>query len=35
MKDLAEKLNNGAKLSDEDMDALRNKLKNYKLNFFK
>ena len=35
MKNLAEKLNDGAKLSDEDMDALRNKLKNYKLNFFK
>ena len=35
MKDLSDKLNDGAKLSDEDMDALRDKLKNYKLNFFK
>lgn len=35
MKNLAEKLNGGDKLSDEDMSELKNQLNNYKTNFFK
>lgn len=35
MKDLSDKLNNGDKLSDDDMAALKEKLNNYKVNFFK
>lgn len=35
MKNLADKLNGGDKLSDEDMSELKNQLNNYKTNFFK
>ncbi len=35
MKELAQKLNDGDKLSDEDMSNLKEKLNNYKTNFFK
>ena len=35
MKELSERLNNGDKLSEEDMEALRTQLNNYKTNFFK
>ncbi len=35
MKELSQKLNDGAKLSDEDMTELKNQLNSYKTNFFK
>ena len=35
MKDLSEKLNAGDKLSDDDMNALRDTINKYKVNFFK
>ncbi len=35
MKDLSERLNKGDKLSEEDMKSLKEKLNNYKTNFFK
>ena len=35
MKELSEKLNAGDKLSDDDMNALRDTINKYKVNFFK
>ena len=35
MKELADKINSSEKLSEEDMEALRTELTNYKTNFFK